>query len=76
MPSTPTTCTNVPASSGPAMAPAVPPAAMAPNSRRPCSLENTSAITPQNTDGSSTLKTLTQTKNARAMTTLGQVCSP
>src|SRR5882724_8967078 len=53
---------------GPSRPPAVPPAPMKPNNRLPCSLVKTSAINDQNTATAKKLKTLTQTKKARATT--------
>ncbi len=57
-------------SAGPASAPAEPPAAMKANRRLPCSAVNRSAMKDQNTDTANRLKTLIQTKNARAACTL------
>ena len=53
-------------SKGPQMAPAVPPAAMKPNSRRACRLVKMSVMKLQKTDTTNRLKTLVQMKNARA----------
>ena len=49
---------------GPTSAPALPPAAMKPNSRRACSSRQTSAMKLQNTDTTKRLKTLSQMKKA------------
>src|SRR5258705_231166 len=49
---------------GPTSAPALPPAAMKPNSRRACSSRHTSAMKLQNTDTTKRLKTLSQMKKA------------
>ena len=51
---------------GPAMAPQLPPAAMAPYRRAACAASNRSAMKLQNTDTTNRLNTLTQTKNAGA----------
>ena len=62
----PTALTSSAAIAGPPIVPTVPPAAMKPNSRLACVRENVSAIRLQNTEMMSTLKVLTQTKNAAA----------
>ena len=53
-------------SAGPASAPALPPAAMKPNRRLPCSELQTSAMNDQNTETANRSNTLIQTKNTRA----------
>ena len=52
--------TSAEVSDDPTIPPMVPPAAMKPNSRRLCSLLNTSARKPQNTDTTKRLKTAAQ----------------
>src|SRR5260221_11720197 len=54
---------------GPSRAPAVPPAAMNPNSRLPCWAVNRSAMNDQNTATANRVNTLTQTKNTQATIT-------
>ena len=51
----------------PVIAPTLAPAVMKANSRLPCSLSNRSAMKLQNTEITNRLKTLTQTKNTRAV---------
>ena len=51
----------------PVIAPTLAPAVMNANSRLPCSLSNRSAMKLQNTEITNRLKTLTQTKNTRAV---------
>ena len=70
----PTAPTSSAASAGPPIVPTVPPAAMNPNSRLAWVRENVSAIRLQNTEMMSTLKVLTQTKNAAA--TQRSCCPP
>ena len=62
----PVSCARSALSAGPRSPPVVPPAAMKPNSRLPCSVLHTSAMTLQNTETTNRLNTLTHTKNARA----------
>ena len=57
--------------SGPMMAPALPPAAIGPNSRLASSPRKTSAMKLQKTDTTNMLKTLSQTKNVAAV-----LCEP
>ena len=66
----PSVLTSVAASAGPTKVPAVPPAAMNPNSRRPCALLKQSASTLQKMLMTNRLKTLIQTKNTRPTHTL------
>ena len=60
-PALPTSSTIRRVVSGPTSAPSVPPAAMKPNSRRTCSLENISSRKLQNTDTRIRFSTLMQT---------------
>ena len=53
-------------SSGPAIAPILPPAAMTPKSRAPCVGVKRSVMTLQNTDTTNRLNTDSHTKNVRA----------
>src|SRR5213594_3150236 len=57
---------------GPASAPQLPPAERKPNRRAACSGRNKSTMRLQKSDTTNRLKTLTQTKNARA--TAGGAC--
>ncbi len=53
----------------PVIAPIVAPAAMKPNSRLPCSVENTSTIVAQKIETTNRLNTDSQTKKARPIHT-------
>src|SRR5262249_39802729 len=63
---TPNFTTSIATIAGPNNAPALPPAAMKPNKRRPCSLLKWSAITLQKILTTKRLNTLSHTKKTRA----------